>query len=95
MCKFAETQDVQFYERQSLRKDDVAGDASAVGGNCVNDEGAVIAFGLSQGDTRQRRIDVEASADVRVSSFPAAKGFFTGHQIRITAGIVNYEGLAG
>lgn len=55
----------------------------------------VIAFGLSQGDTRQRRIDVEASADVRVSSFPAAKGFFTGHQIRITAGIVNYEGLAG
>lgn len=92
--KFTETQNIEFYERQALRKDDVAGDATAVGGNCVNDEGAVVAFGLSQGDTGQRRIDVEASADICVCCFPAAKGFFAGHQVGITAGVVNHEGFS-
>ena len=73
----------------------VARNEAAVRGDRINDEGAVVAFGLSQGDTGQRRIDIEASAHIRVCSFPAAKCFFTGHQIGVTAGVINHEGFSG
>ena len=50
---------------------------------------------MGERDARQRRIDVEAAADVAVCIFPELQSFQPSDQIRIAARVVNHEGLLG
>ena len=93
--EFRQTQHVKLHKRQPLGQNDIARNAAAVRGDCVDNERTVISLGLRERNARQRRIDVEAAADVTTGFFPKLESFLSCDQIRIAARVVNHEGLLG
>ena len=93
MSKLGEREHIELNERQSLREDHVSWNAPAVGRYGIHHKGAVGALDLCEQNARNRRIDVEAPAHVRVVGLPELHCIFARHEVGVPARVIDRKGL--